>query len=113
MKRISLLLAAAASVLVTAGAALATPAKIGAAPPVNATFPSVSGTDRVGQTLTATTGSWGGQTPISFTYQWQRCDSASSNCTPIPGATTPTYVVGVNDLGPTIRARLPATKADG
>ncbi len=42
-------------------------------PPVNTSAPSVSGTPRVGETLTASPGGWSGTAPISYAYSWQRC----------------------------------------
>src|SRR5438477_8843968 len=39
-------------------------------PPTNTGKPTVSGTPRVGNTLTASNGSWFGTTPITYTYQW-------------------------------------------
>jgi len=40
--------------------------------PVNTVAPVISGTAVVGQTLTSTTGTWTGDLPISYSYQWKR-----------------------------------------
>jgi hypothetical protein len=60
------------------------------APPVNQTPPTISGTPKVGQTLTASPGTWTGTEPITFTYQWFRC---FGGCAQIPGATGQTYTL--------------------
>jgi hypothetical protein len=62
--------------------------------PVNAAAPSVSGTARVGSTLSADRGAWTGTDPISYGYQWQRC---TSSCANIPGAIDATYKVAAAD----------------
>ena len=54
-------------------------------PPSNLTPPTVSGTPVDGGTLTSTNGVWNGTEPITFTRQWQRCQSIF--CSDIPGAT--------------------------
>src|SRR4051794_25465829 len=41
--------------------------------PANTTPPAVSGTPAVGSTLSASTGSWTGTAPITYSYQWRRC----------------------------------------
>jgi len=64
----------------------------------NLTPPSISGTPRQTQTLTANPGTWAGA-PSGFTYQWSRCDSAGANCAPIPGAIAQTYLLGTTDVG--------------
>jgi hypothetical protein len=61
------------------------------AAPVNASPPVISGTAREGSTLTSSSGSWGGTTPISYTYAWQRCDASGANCTTLSGTTGGTY----------------------
>ncbi len=46
-----------------------------ASAPANTVLPSISGTVQVGQTLTASAGTWTGTAPITYTYQWQRCNA--------------------------------------
>jgi hypothetical protein len=43
------------------------------ATPANLDAPDISGTAQDGQTLSANSGAWSGATPISYSYQWQRC----------------------------------------
>jgi hypothetical protein len=83
------------------------------AAPDNETEPSISGIAARGQTLTANPGSWSGSTPITFTYQWRRCNDAGANCDDVGGATRQTYVLGSGDVGRRIRVRVTATNADG
>lgn len=72
--------------------------------PTFTTQPSVNGRHELGQTLTAVPGAWGpGATP-TYTYQWKRGTS------PIPGATSSTYVVSAADLGQTLAVTVTATR---
>ena len=68
-----------------------------------AALPTIGGTAQQGQTLTATSGSWDGTTPITYTYQWQRCNSSGSSCGSIGSATNQNYVASNGDVGRTIR----------
>ncbi|HUZ97959.1 MAG TPA: GH25 family lysozyme [Gaiellaceae bacterium] len=67
--------------------------------PVASVPPTVVGTVKVGMLLVAVPGTWSGGKPIAFTYQWQQCDAAGSNCTPISGATSDTYKPTTADSG--------------
>ncbi|MGI8569409.1 MAG: hypothetical protein ACR2KT_10230 [Methylocella sp.] len=74
--------------------------------PVNTVVPTISGTAQVGQTLTATTGTWT-HSPTSFTYQWNRAGTA------ISGATAASYVPVTGDIGNTPTVSVVATNASG
>ena len=78
-------------------------------PPLNTTLPSISGTQKVGSTLTAANGTWGGSPAPTFTYQWERCDVAGANCAAIGSATSSAYVLASLDGGKTIRVAVTAT----
>lgn len=74
--------------------------------------PVVLGDAAVGQTLTATNGTWTGS-PTSFTYQWLRCDDTGAACVQIIGATGKTYGVRVLDVGSRLRVAVTAKNAEG
>ena len=100
------------SLAITAGAAFVWAATAAAAPPGNTTLPSITGTTRAGETLTAQNGVWT-NSPTSFQYQWQRCDGAGASCTNIAGAVEKTYVLRSDDVSGTLRVRVLAVNADG
>jgi hypothetical protein len=81
--------------------------------PTNQTPPTISGTPQVGQTLTAQNGTWTGTAPISFTYQWSRCDDKGKNCKDITGENNNTYGVLQADVGSTLAVVVVGTNADG
>jgi hypothetical protein len=83
-----------------------------AAAPTNTASPTISGTAKSGQKLTANNGSWS-NSPTSFTYQWQRCASDGNGCGDINGATSSTYSVGSSDVGHALRVVVTATNSDG
>ena len=82
-------------------------------PPSNVSSPTLSGTAVVGQTLTASTGTWTGSPAPSFSYQWQDCDQSGQNCTAISGATSSTYTVGAGDVGSTLKVVVTGTTSAG
>jgi hypothetical protein len=87
-------------------------------PPRNTVEPSISGVLAVGRVLFASVGTWSGETPITFTYQWVRCGDDGglpdgSNCTFIEGATTSSYIPATDDVGHPLRIRITATNSLG
>ncbi|MFL5912501.1 MAG: hypothetical protein ACJ768_18280 [Gaiellaceae bacterium] len=82
------------------------------AAPKNTAPPTISGTPKVGQTLTASPGSWSGN-PTSFAYQWQDCNVDAVVCTNITGATGTTYGVRLSDLGFRLRVVVTAKNDKG
>jgi len=80
--------------------------------PVNSTPPSISGTAKTGQTLTSSTGSWT-ESPTSYAYQWQRCDTTGTICVAIEGATTASYAINPADAGSTLRVAVTASNSAG
>lgn len=83
-----------------------------AAPPQNTSPPTITGTPRVGETLTAHNGAWT-NSPTAYQYQWQRCDGVGAGCSAIPGAVERTYLVTAADVRRTIRVSMLAVNADG
>jgi Big-like domain-containing protein/uncharacterized protein DUF1565 len=82
-------------------------------PPTLATLPSISGTPTVGQTLSATLGTWLGSTPMTYSFGWVRCGSTGGNCSPVSGTTSATYATTSADAGSTIRVTVNATNGAG
>jgi hypothetical protein len=102
---IALSVAAAATLVATAAAATTAP--------TNTAPPALSGTPRVGETLTASQGTWNGTTPITYAYQWQRCDKNGASCNAITGATSASYTLTSSDQDTTLRVRVTASNSAG
>jgi len=79
--------------------------------PSNTSPPTISGNARVGDTLTASSGSWSGSTPITFSYRWQRCNTGGGNCSNLKSGST--YTVQKGDEGHTLRVSVTAKNSDG
>jgi hypothetical protein len=75
--------------------------------------PSVTGTLKFGDRLTAASGTWTSTTAVSYTYQWYRCDSTGAHCSSIHGATGPGVVLGAKDVDKTIGLTVNAADAGG
>jgi Domain of unknown function (DUF4082) len=76
--------------------------------PSNTGAPKVSGSAEVGQTLSATIGSWSGTTPIGYSYQWQQ-----GGTTNISGATSSSYEPVAGDVGHTLDVVVTASNSVG
>ena len=75
--------------------------------------PAITGTARVGRTLTAaTTGilDANGLASATYTYQWLRVNGADAD---IAGANSSTYTLDAADLGKTIKVKVSFTDDDG
>lgn len=69
--------------------------------------PAISGTNEVGETLSCTSGTWSGGTPITYAYQWRR-DGVN-----IGSATNATYLLISADAETDITCVVTATNAEG
>src|SRR5262245_17933137 len=67
----------------------------------------------VGSTLTGNPGGWSGTEPITFSYQWMRCNGDAEKCKAISGATKTQYTIVQADVGHTLRFRVTAKNSDG
>jgi hypothetical protein len=90
----------------------ATDLVVSAAAPANTALPVISGRPQVGETLTASTGTWSGS-GISYAFQWKRCNQTADSCTEIAAATTAAHLVSPSELGATLRVRVTATNGFG
>jgi hypothetical protein len=81
--------------------------------PVAASPPTISGVRQEGETLTADAGTWNGSQPMTFAYQWQRCNAAGADCAVIVNSVAQTYSLTHGDVGATFRVVVTATNADG
>ena len=84
--------------------------------PVNSAVPSISGTATVGNTLSATSGTWSdadgdGRT---YSYQWYRADdNNSTNLNQIAGATSTSYTLTASDARKYLRVEVTANDGHG
>jgi hypothetical protein len=81
--------------------------------PTNVQAPTLSGTPAEGQTLRVSPGTWNGQQPITFTFEWLRCDTSGNNCAVQPGFNDDSYTLRDGDIGKTVRARVNARNSRG
>jgi Bacterial Ig-like domain (group 3) len=80
--------------------------------PVVATAPGISGIAQQGRPLTVSQGNWTSSDPqpLTFSYQWQACDS--SGCTSI-GTNSSSYTVGAADVTKYISVTVTASNSGG
>src|SRR5262249_16284246 len=76
----------------------------------NTSPPVVTGSARVGSTLTTTHGNWSWSPPslnkAKFAYSWYRCGTLGNHCHLIVGATKQSYAPANLDAGHTIRSHV-------
>ena len=81
--------------------------------PLLSTPPSIVGPPQAGQLLAAVPGDWEGGKPVTFTYQWRRCDAAGASCEVIDGATGESYRPVTADVGHSLKVLVTAGSAAG
>ncbi len=86
---------------------------VASAAPVNSSPPSIAGKTKDGGKLKASAGTWSGQRPITYAYQWTRCDGFGNACEDIASARSRVYKVVSKDVGHAIRVLVTATDATG
>lgn len=75
--------------------------------PANTVLPAISGTATVGQTLTASDGTWTGREAPKLAHQWK------AGGAPIVGATAKSYVLTAAEVGKTITVTVTAANWKG
>src|SRR5207302_4609663 len=84
-----------------------------AVPTADTAAAGLSGDGQVGSRVLLGMGSWSGTAPISYAYQWRRCDSAGASCVDIAGATASSYTAASADVGSTLVAVVSASNSAG
>ncbi len=79
--------------------------------PANTARPTITGSARVGQTLSAAAGRWSPSGAI--TYAWQRSSNGGRSWATVAGATRSSYTVAAADNGALLRVRVTASNAGG
>jgi len=80
--------------------------------PVNIMQPMISGSAIEGQVLSVSEGLWA-HISAAVGYQWQICDRQGNHCEDLPGAIGSTYLLGIGDIGYTLRAVVRASDLGG
>lgn len=93
------------------------PSLAAAVVPVNTQLPTVSGTLKVGSTITINPGVWTGDHPITFAYNYKICSSTGTDCIKAPGLFTagprPTLLLVAGTAGKKIKVVVTATNPSG
>jgi hypothetical protein len=82
--------------------------EITAVAPEDTAPPVIVGAAQGGQTLTASTGTWSGTRPLTYSYLWEECNSAGHECQGIASAMSASYTISSSSVGHTIRVTVTA-----
>jgi RHS repeat-associated protein len=83
-------------------------------PPKSTSPPTLSSASPAFETMlsVASNGSWS-NSPLTYGYQWKRCNGSGQECAPIIGAVNANYKTTGADAGHTLVLQVTATNADG
>ena len=81
--------------------------------PSSTALPKIKGRAEVGIKLTVSHGSWSGSTPISYKYQWKRCNAKGKSCKAIKGATKSSFTPGKKYIGARLKVAVSASNSFG
>jgi DNA-binding SARP family transcriptional activator len=81
--------------------------------PKSTSAPSIGGRASIGSSLAVLQGSWWGNGPLLYVYQWRRCGRDGGRCHPIDGAIRASYDTGARDVGSTLRVSVTAANDEG
>jgi hypothetical protein len=90
-----------------------TAAVASASAPVSTRRPTIAGRTEVDEKLRVEPGRWSGAQPITYAFQWLRCDTGGNNCVTLPGFVDDNYVLREGDVGKRLRVRVTATNGAG
>jgi hypothetical protein len=74
--------------------------------------PTVTGVAMEGETLQAHGGTWTGEPPFTYTFDWQRCNNGRGDCVLIGVPKSEFYTLTAADIGVRVRAWVAATGQD-
>lgn len=81
--------------------------------PANSAPPAITGAATVGTTLSSSTGSWVGDQPITYSYQWLQCDPSGNSCVALAGAVGSSYKLAQQQVSFTVRVKVIAENSRG
>ena len=82
--------------------------------PLDTVAPAITGTVQEGVAVTAEAGTWSGHAPITFRYQWLRCNGAGNGCKDVGAQTGEDIYTPVReDVAHTLRVIVTATNSAG
>jgi hypothetical protein len=89
------------------------PAAAAAPGPVSKSHPAITGITTAGARLVAWPGGWTGKRPLTYAYQWYRCDTMGRHCRHIPDARSRIHKPNGSDVGHTLSVAVHATDETG
>lgn len=81
--------------------------------PTNTALPKIKGRTEVGSKLRVSHGAWTSSAPITYKYQWKRCNHKGKNCKAIKGATRSSFTPGKKYIGARLKVAVTARNFTG